>query len=271
MSKLEVLVTTMYQSDFSKYEKMNLQTDAVLANQADDNYAEEKIINGSKVRLVTTSTRGLSKNRNIAMENISDEAEIIMFADDDLVFCDGYEEIILKEFESHPEADAIKFNLNCVSERKLSMSHIKKFKRVTRREVTSYGVCAMAVRKKILSEKGLKFNERFGSGTENYCGEDSIFLQEVFKKRISLFVSPIYIADIDQSESTWNEGYTQKYFTVSGMIINECYPILSLLLVIRSAIKASKRGKRNLSFFEILKFYYKGVFKNIKEKLCKKD
>ncbi len=266
MSKLEVLVTTMHQSDFSKYTEMNLQTDAVLANQADDNFTKENIINNSKVRLVTTSTRGLSKNRNIAMENISDEAEFIMFSDDDLVFCDGYEEIVLKEFENQPDADAIKFNLNCVSERKLSMSPIKKFEKVSRRRVTSYGVCAMAVRKDVLLKKNLKFNERFGSGTENYCGEDSIFLQEMFKKRISLFVSPIYIADIDQSVSTWNEGHTQKYFTVCGMIINECYPVLSLFLVIRSAIKAHMRGDAKLSFIQIFKCYYKGVFKNIKEK-----
>ena len=33
--KLEVLVTTMHQKDISKYISMNLQTDAVIANQAD--------------------------------------------------------------------------------------------------------------------------------------------------------------------------------------------------------------------------------------------
>ena len=33
--KIEVLVTTMHQSDITKYHEMNLQTDAVIANQAD--------------------------------------------------------------------------------------------------------------------------------------------------------------------------------------------------------------------------------------------
>lgn len=266
MSKLEVLVTTMHQSDFSKYTEMNLQTDAILANQADDNFTEENVINSSRVRLVTTSTRGLSKNRNIAIENISEDTELIMFSDDDLVFCDGYENIILDEFSRHPEADAIKFNLNCISERKLSMRPIEKFKKVGRREVTSFGVCAMVVRKNVLIENDLKFNERFGSGTKNYCGEDSIFLQEMFKNKVSFYVSPRYIADIDQSMTSWFEGYTEQYFTVSGMIINECYPVLSFILVLRSAIKAHRRGNTKLSLLQIIKCYYKGILKNIKEK-----
>ena len=35
MSRLAVLVTTMNEQDHSKYSEMNLQTDAVIANQAD--------------------------------------------------------------------------------------------------------------------------------------------------------------------------------------------------------------------------------------------
>ena len=266
MGKLEVLVTTMHQSNFSKYTEMNLQTDAVLANQADSDFTEEKIINNFRVKLITTATRGTAKNRNIAIDNISQETEFVMFADDDLRFYDDYEKTVLKEFENHPEADVIKFNANCISQRKLSMRPIEKFKKVTRRDVTAYGVLAMAVKKDVLLEKNLKFNERFGPGTKNYCGEDSIFLQEMFKKGISFFVSPLYIADIDQENSSWFEGYNEKYFVVSGMIINECYPVLSYLLVLRSAIKAHKRGKTELSFWQITKCYYKGIFKNIKEK-----
>ena len=266
MGRLEVLVTTMHQRNFSKYNSMNLKTDAILANQADSDFTEEKIINNSRVQLITTTTRGTSKNRNIAIENISKDVEFVVFSDDDLSFRDNYEETILNEFENHPEADAIKFNLNCTSERKISMRPIEKFKKVSRIEVTSYGVCALAVRTNVLLEKNLKFNERFGPGTENYCGEDSIFLQEMFKKGISLYVSPHYIADIDQSTSSWFEGYTEQYFMVSGMIINECYPVLSYLLVLRSAIKAHRRGNTKLSLLQIIECYYKGIFKNIKEK-----
>lgn len=264
--KVEVLCTTMHQKDFSKYAEMNLQTNAVIANQADFNGFEEKEINGKKVKLVTTDTRGLSKNRNIAIENISDDTDYVVFSDDDLKFFDGYENIILEEFKKHPEAEAIKFNLNCISKRKIHMNPITIFHRANRREVTSWGVLAIAFKKNIILDKKYTFNERFGTGTENFCGEDSIFLQRIVRDEVKLYASPTYIAEIDQENSSWFEGHNEKYFTVGGMVINECYPLLSYGLVIRSAIKAHKRKSSKLGFFTILKCYYKGIFKNLKEK-----
>lgn len=262
--KLEVLVTTMHQKDFSKYSEMNLQTDAVIANQADFNEWEETEINGKRVKFVTTNTRGLSKNRNIAISNINN-ADLIMFSDDDLKFYDGYEKIIVDEFKNHPEAEAIKFNINCISCKKLAMAEIKNFHPLNRMQVTSSGVCCLAIKRDVFLKLNIKFNERFGSGTENYCGEDTIFLQELLKKGLKLYASPVFVADIDQTDSTWFEGHNEKFFTVAGMIINEIYPLLSYLLVIRSAFKASRRKTSNLSFLQILKCYYRGIIKNIKE------
>lgn len=265
MSELQVLVTTMHATDFTKYHEMNLKTDAVIANQSNENSTLNETINGNNVKLVTTSTRGLSKNRNIALLNISEEAEYIMFSDDDLRFYDNYEELVLKAFDENPQADAIKFNLNSVSQRKISMSPIGRFHRVNRREVTSWGVWGLAIRAKVIKTHKLTFNERFGTGTENYCGEDTIFLQELLKKRLKVFASPEYIADIDQSDSSWFEGFTEKYFNVSGMVLSEIYPFLCYPLIVRSAYKFSKREQCNFSFPSILKFYYRGVRENAEQ------
>ena len=43
MKKLQVLVASMHQKDFSIVEKMNLSTDTIIANQADKYAYEEKI------------------------------------------------------------------------------------------------------------------------------------------------------------------------------------------------------------------------------------
>ena len=240
--KLEVLVTTMHQKDISKYFDMNLQTDAVIANQSDFEVFEVYDINNSKAKFVTTSTSGLSKNRNIAISKI------------------------IEEFKNHPKADAIKFNINCISKRKIAMESIKEFHKPSRKEVTSWGVVGLVIKTDVLKEKSLKFNERFGAGVENFCGEDSIFLQEIFKKKVNLYASPKFIAEIDQTDSTWFEGHNEKFFTVGGMVLNEIYPLLSYVLVIRSAYKAAKRKTSDLSFWQILKCYYKGIIKNAKER-----
>ena len=270
MSKLQVLVTTMHQTGFDKFYEMNLQTDAILANPAEDNFTKEESAGTSRVKLVTTDTRGLSKNRNIAIKNISEDAEYIMFSDDDLIFYDNYEDIIVSEFEKCPEADAIKFNIKAVSERQLSMKKISELKKLSRRDVTPFGVLGLVIKKDVFLKNKIRFNERFGTGTPNFCGEDSIFYQQLLKQKVVLFGSPLYIADIDQSDSTWFRGHDEKYFTVAGMIINECYPILSFVLVIRSAIKAYKRKDSKLCFLKILGCYYKGAFYNIFEKAALK-
>lgn len=260
MSNVQVLITTMHQNDFTKYHTMNLQTDAVIANQSNIDKIEEKIFNGKKIRLVTTKTRGLSKNRNIAIENCFLDDEYILFSDDDLVFHQNYEKIICKEFDQHPEANAIKFNLNCISNRKLSMKSIEKFHRLNRREITAYGVCGVVLKRNILLDKKLVFNEKFGAGTDNYCGEDTIFLQDLCKKKVRFYASPQVIADIDQSDSCWFTGYTAEYFVCTGKIIATIYPVLAYLIVIRSAIRAQQRGGTKLSFSQILKCYYKGIW-----------
>ena len=195
---LEVLITTMHQTDFRKYKEMNLQTDAVLANQADFYGYQEEKIDQSTVRMISTATRGLSRNRNIAIAMST--GEYILFADDDLQFVDGYADIIENEFAEHPEAEAIKFNLFDLSEdRKISMKSIEKFERATMLNMGASGVCGIAIKKNALIKANLKFNEKFGTGTENYCGEDTIFIFEMLKKKIKLYRSPKKIAGIDQN------------------------------------------------------------------------
>lgn len=266
MSKLTVLVTTMHQTDLEIYKRMNLQTDAVIANQASDNWERTEQIDGNMVKMVTTDTRGLSKNRNIALAHTDASAKYLLFSDDDLRFYDGYEQTVLSAFAKLPDADAIKFNSHCVSERKISMASIKEAHRANRREVTSWGVCVLAVRAAWLKTDGILFNERFGTGTPNYCGEDSIFLQELFKKQWKVYAHPAVIADIDQADSSWFEGYTEKYFTVAGMVLSEMYPLLCYLLAVRSAYRFSKRDNCALKFFEILKCYFRGIKQNEAER-----
>lgn len=266
MSQLTVLVTTMHQTDLDIYNRMHLQTDAVIGNQASDNWERIEIIDGHTVKMITTDRRGLSRNRNVAMAHADMPAAYWLFSDDDLCFYDGYEQVVLDAFAELPDADAIKFNVRCVSERKLGMSAIKEAHRATRREVAGWGVCVLAVKAALLRDSGIRFNERFGTGTPNYCGEDSIFLQELFKRKWKIYAHPAMIADIDQTDSSWFEGYTEKYFTVAGMTLSEIYPLLCYPLAVRSAYRSFKREDCSFSFFKVLKCYFRGIKQNEAER-----
>ncbi len=262
--KLQVLVTTMHQTDLSIAKRMNISGAVLFANQADryDYVRSER--EGGTVEMVTTPTRGTSKNRNIALECSSPETEYIVFSDDDLVFKDDYERLILQEFEVHPEAEAIKFNLyNICNERKIAMRRIEKYRKATRRSVSASGVWALAIRRDVLMRKNLRFNEAFGPGTEDFCGEDTIFLQELIQKKVKFYLSPVEIAGIDQAESCWFEGYTDKYFRVSGKILAACYPRLAGLLAVRSAYRFHKRQPSS-PFRHILRCYREGIKEYLK-------
>ncbi len=262
--KLEVLVTTTDQSDFGKYARMNLQTDAVFANQTDKNAYAEAEMGGRRARMISTDTRGLSRNRNLALAHASPDADYLLFADDDLVFVDGYERLVLGEFEKHPEAETIKFNVhNLSATRKINMRRIERFEKATRRNMSASGVWGLAVRQDVLKKYGLSFHENFGIGCENYCGEDTIFLMQMLSKKIKLYRSPVDIAGIDQTESAWFRGFDERYFTVAGTVLGTLYPRLSYLLAIRSALKASVKKKRRLGFWKILTCYYRGIRKHV--------
>lgn len=255
---IEVLVTTMHQSNMHKYKEMNLQTDAILANQTDFFSYREEQIGSSIVRMLSTATRGTSRNRNIALAMSS--GEYILFADDDLQFVDGYADIIKQEFMEHPEAEAIKFNLFDLSEsRKISMKSIKKYERATIFNMGASGVWGIVIKKEVLVRANLKFNENFGPGTENYCGEDTIFIFEMLKRKVKFFRSPKIIAGIDQSESSWFEGHNEKYFEVSGKVLATMYPKISFLLALRSAYRFSKRNDCKMTFLKIYKSYIEGI------------
>ena len=258
--KLQIIVTTMHQNDFSIIDKMKIVSDVIITNQSDSNSISFKRIKNGEALLVTTTSRGLSRNRNIGIEFLSSNSDYVMFADDDLIFNNEYLTLIEDEFKTHPGADAIKFNLSNLSTvRKISMSPTTSFKKATRRSVSASGVWGLVIKKSSLIKYNLRFNELFGTGTENYCGEDTIFFQEMINKGIKLYLSPINIAGIDQTESSWFEGYTEKYFKTTGMVLAAIYPMLSYLLALRGAYRFSKRKKCSLNFIQIFKCYLIGI------------
>lgn len=264
MLTIQTLVTTMFQKDDSKFFEMNIQTDAVIANQSDSYAYSEQIHNGYNVKLITTATRGLSRNRNIALTYA--QADIIVFADDDQYFIDGYDKIIIKEFEDHPDAEVIKFFCNSNNEsRPLAYKQPDCFKKATRRALMSGGVIGVAVRREILEKTDTFFHVNIGAGTDIFCGEDSVFFNELYEQKIKIYLSPAYIGYVKQDDSTWFNGYTEKYFLSAGYIYSCIYRKLAILAVIRRSWKLRKEGCEQ-GFFKRISLMRKGIRKHRKEK-----
>ena len=74
------------------------------------------------------------------------------------------------------------------------------------------------------------------------CGEDTLFLKELIEKGLKLYKSPIRIASVDMSDSTWFKGYNEKYFKDKGALIEAAYPRISGLLAILQSVRNSKNA-----------------------------
>ena len=108
MEQLQVLLATMNRHDFSIANTMNIACGAVIANQA--NY--ERIETEDNIKMITTQTRGVGLNRNIAL--LAATSELVLFADDDVVYNDGMPKAVVKAFEENPGADVLIFGMDIV-------------------------------------------------------------------------------------------------------------------------------------------------------------
>ncbi len=258
--KVQVLVPTMHQKDFSKLEEQNIKGSVVFANQADSHNYDCVERESGKAEMITTPFRGASKNRNMTIEYRDEDCDLFVLSDDDVVYVDDYEKIIIEEFEKHPDAEAIKFNLGFISdENQAHRINVEKFKKATRRNVTATGGCGLVVKKVVFDRYNMRFNEHFGPGKEVYCAEDTIFLQEMIRKKIVFYLSPTVIAKLDDSESSWFEGFNERYFYCVGQTIANIYPKMAKLIAIRSSYKFSKNKNCNLTFKQIYKSYKQGI------------
>lgn len=215
MQKLQVLVATMGQKDFSKIEEMNIASDVIFANQSEDTKYDEKEFEGHLAKMITTATRGVGCNRNIALEYA--DGDILLIADDDVKYISGYSDVILKAFGEVPQADALIFNIRTVG-KFVERRKNKQIKRVHYLNALNYGAVRIAVKRKKLIAKNIKFTTCFGGGTLYSAGEDSMFIWDMLKKGMKIYTYPVVIAEVDQTTSSWFQGYNSKYFYDKGAL-----------------------------------------------------
>lgn len=263
MSKVQVLVACMHQQDDFLYREMNLQTDAILANQCDEySYRIYTESDGNKVELISTSERGVGKNRNKALMYAS--GEYLLCSDQDMIYVDGYEKIIEDAFRKCPKADIIVFNLEYLNRFTPARKDNGRFKKVHLWNCMRYGTARVAMRKAAIDKACLSFSTLYGGGAKYSSGEDSLFIRDAFRKGLKMYASPIVIAKVKQEESSWFNGYTDKYFIDKGVLIANAFPIMKSILVYYFAY-GMKNISKEYGFSKICKLMKQGFkeYKNL--------
>lgn len=261
MAKVEVLCVTMNQNDFKKINEMNISTNVVFANQANDTRYEEMKFGENVAKMITTSTKGVGINRNLAL--IYATGEYLLFSDDDLKYVDNYSQIIEDAFLEVPNADCLIFNIDTIGA-DIPRRKNQKVKRIRWYRALNYGAVRIAVKRTAVSRENIMFNQNFGGGTDFSCGEDTLYIVDMLRKGLKLYVYPQTIATVDQSTSTWFRGYNEKYYYDKGILYASISKRHAKFLCLQDLIRHPDYKKEGLAFFKAYKFMKKGIKNHLK-------
>ncbi|OME82316.1 hypothetical protein BK120_15830 [Paenibacillus sp. FSL A5-0031] len=254
--KLQVLVSTMHQNDFSIIDKMNLKSNTIIINQCSRNEYSEYEDENMQVKMYSFNERGIGLSRNNAL--MRSNADICLLADDDVIYNDGYGTLIIEAFENNPNADIIMFNVPSLNMNRVGSLNNKKEHRVNYTNFMRYGAVRIAFRRESVIKANVYFSLLFGGGAKYSSGEDTLFINDCLKKGLKIYTSASQIGIVKQESSTWFNGYNKKYFFDKGVFFKLLSNKWSIFLIIQFAIRKYSLYKNDTGLKEAIKYMLDG-------------
>lgn len=226
---MQLLVSAVNAQPEELVKAMNIQSDAIVVNQCDRYDYTELEKDGFRIQFFSMNERGVGLSRNHAL--LRADHEISLFADEDIIYMDGYKEQVEKAFAEHPEADMILFYVKAAEGRETYT--IEAEGRVRWYNCGRYPTYSFGVRTERVHALNITFHLFFGGGTRYSNGEDSLFIKECIQKGMHVIKVPITIGHENGRESTWFKGYNQKFFYDRGVLYHFLYGKLKCLMALR--------------------------------------
>ena len=214
-------------------ENMKLSAESILIHQCDRNAYEELSCNGHKVRCYHFAERGVGLSRNNALMRA--DADISVFADEDIVYEKDAAEQIRQAFVQHPEADMLLFNVKVAKERRTYWND--SFHRVRWYNCGRYPAYSFALRTGKMHAANVSYSLLFGGGARFSNGEDSLFISDCLKAGLKVYAVPVCIGEEIPRPSTWFFGYNEKFFYDRGVLYHYLYKKMAPVWGLRFMLK----------------------------------
>lgn len=236
MERVQVLVAAVEQNAAQLPREMHLQTGAIVCNQG--NFGAETVqhFGAEMVQWYDFLAQGVGRNRNEALRRA--EADIVLFADQDLTYADGYEKIVREAFRALPQADIIIFDLTYPEG---GRKPITKIRRLGKLGCMRFGAARVGARLAALREKNISFSLDFGGGTKYGSGEDSLFFRDCLRSGLRIYAYPAVIGHLRPGPSSWFTGYNEKYFFDKGVLWSQLFPHFGWAYGLAHCLKHRKR------------------------------
>lgn len=251
--KLEILMSCMHQTDDRLFQRSQITGDVLMVNQCDRDAQQTCKTAGGIGRIYDTTTRGLTKSRNMAIE--AAVGDVCLLCDDDEVFVTDYERRILEAYRLYPHADVIIFKMinrpPSFPDKVINLRFPKIMK------VSSWQI---SFRRESLLRHNIRFDELLGAGTDNGAEEELKFLMDCRKAGLNILYVPTEIATVGQTSSTWFQGYDRAFFVKRGATTRYIlgWP-LAFLYGVYYVLKKRSLYKENLSAIAAMKAILQGM------------
>lgn len=180
--------------------------------------SEDKLLASDflSVRVVNSFEKGLSKSRNLGLQNA--RGKIVLLADDDEVFKEDFESIILGAHNMYPDADSI-----CFSIESSNGLLFKKYPSQTKLQLNNLDIfnilsIEISLKKVVFEKPEINFDTNFGLGSSFLMGEEAIFLSDLKNKKHKIIIAPKSIA-VHPAVSTDDKlNLEQRYYVLGAFL-----------------------------------------------------
>ncbi|KAF2330357.1 glycosyltransferase family 2 protein [Flavobacterium ginsenosidimutans] len=220
---LEILISTMNRDSLDflvpmfpslDYSKISI----LIINQVEN----ETKLNSSfpNIRVINSFEKGLSKSRNLALQNAI--GNILLISDDDVMFQEGFAAKIIGAYNKYPNASTIKFCALKSNKKPLnkysanSKSHLNAF------DILNTSSIELTLNKFQVDFIKYRFDENFGLRGIFEMGEEAVFLSDLKKDGKQLVFEPEIIVAHNNSTSSEKRDILDKYF-ISGALFTRIF------------------------------------------------
>ena len=253
--KIQLLVSAVDKDVSALIRQMHIGTDAVIVNQCDRHGYEEIIDRGNKIQVFSMPERGVGLSRNTALLHAS--ADICIFMDEDVVLTEDYETQILGAYAELPDADMILVNVKVAPARRTYWN--EDIHKINYRNYGRYPAYSITAKREALFRANVHYSVLFGGGAKYSNGEDSLFLKDCLKAGLKIYSHTICIGEETERESTWFNGYHEKFFRDRGVLYHYLYGKLALPLAFRFLWVHRKEMCREVSLRKAYSWMKDGV------------
>lgn len=175
------------------------------------------------VKIYYLEGKGLSKSRNLAINNTTGEIAII--ADDDVSYCNEYFNKIIEVYKNNPELDLACFKIKTTdSELEYKNYPINDhfISSIIQHSVSSIEI---TFKPESLRNKNIKFDKRFGLGSKFLpAGEENIFIFDCIENGLNIKYFPYYIVNHSfQSSGKTRKAHSKKTAHIRGALYYRMY------------------------------------------------